>query len=91
MNTDTEHPEPIVLRRYGKEWRALMLKAELEAAGIPAWVEGGVTAGFRAEAPGEAVVSVRTQDAQRALEIAEAFDDRGHEDHDEDKDQDSTS
>ncbi|MDY7108624.1 MAG: DUF2007 domain-containing protein [Planctomycetota bacterium] len=51
------------------EMEATLLVARLEAAGIAARVEGGISAGFRAEAPGGARVLVAARDLARARAV----------------------
>ncbi len=48
---------------------ASILVSFLNDAGIDAWPEGGISAGFRAEAPGNANVLVRERDLQRAISL----------------------
>ena len=70
----TDHLAPVVLTERTTEWQATMLANALEAQGIVAKTTGGLTAGFRAEAPGMVQVLVRTQDLQRAKKFLEAWD-----------------
>lgn len=67
--------EPVVVAMPASEVQAAILQAALEAEGIPSWVLGGLTSGFRAEAPGRAKLVVRTADADRARAILARADD----------------
>ena len=58
-----------ILQTVPSEQEAAMLVARLDNAGIDAWSEGGITSGFRAEAPGSTNVMVRRQDLARAVSI----------------------
>lgn len=60
--------EPVVVGEFENELAANLVVTRLEDAGIPSWVTGQLTAGFRAEAPGRVRVLVRAVDAERALE-----------------------
>ena len=51
------------------EGEATILAARLVDVGIDAWVEGGITAGYRAEAPGGARLLVHQRDLEQAAEI----------------------
>jgi hypothetical protein len=51
------------------EAQAAMIVAALEDAGIRAYMQGGLTAGFRAEAPGGVEVMVERADIGRAQEV----------------------
>ncbi len=51
------------------EAQAALIVAALEDAGINANAQGGLTAGFRAEAPGGVDVFVRRSDLERAREV----------------------
>lgn len=74
-NDSTDASEPVVVAYATSEVQGAILRAALESEGIPAWLIGGLTAGFRAEAPGQAKLVVRAQDAERAKQIlAEASD-----------------
>ena len=65
--------EPAVLAVVGTEVEATLIVAALNDAGIEARTSGGLTAGFRAEAPGAAKVLVHQDDLARALETLTAF------------------
>lgn len=67
MTTNPDRLE--VLKSYANEMEAAPIVAALEAAGIQAKTMGGFTAGFRAEAPGDVQVIVRSEDLQRAKEL----------------------
>ena len=62
----TDHSEPITLAAFPDELYAQMLVDALSDQGIMAEVAGGITGGFRAEAPGMVKVLVRASDKQRA-------------------------
>lgn len=68
-NESTDASEPVVVAHASSEVQAAILRSALEAEGIPAWLIGGLTAGFRAEAPGQAKLVVRAQDAERARQV----------------------
>jgi hypothetical protein len=69
MSLAGEDREPVVVAQPTSEVEAAILRAALESAGIPAWVVGGLTSGFRAEAPGRARVLVRRSDEARARAV----------------------
>lgn len=58
--------DAVVIARFPDELSALLLVADLEAAGIPAHMLGGLTAQLRVEAPGLVSVLVRRGDRVRA-------------------------
>ena len=58
-----------VLRTLPTEMHATILVARLNEVGIDAWVEGGISSGYRAEAPGNANVLVRQDDLPRARSV----------------------
>jgi hypothetical protein len=60
-----------LLRVVPTEVEATILIARLAEDGIEAQIEGGVSAGFRAEAPGGARVLVRGRDLERADRLLE--------------------
>lgn len=66
MSTPTEPSDPVVIARPSSEVEAAILRGVLEAEGIPSWILGGLTSGFRAEAPGKTKLAVRAADADRA-------------------------
>lgn len=57
---------PIVLTTVMTEAEAAILVAQLEDHGIPAQISGGLTGGFRAEAPGSVRVLVHEENMERA-------------------------
>lgn len=59
----------VVLTTRPNEALAQLLVATLEAEGVRAEASGGLTAGFRAEAPGVVRVLVREEDLEHAREI----------------------
>lgn len=66
---------PMVLTTVPTEVQAEMIVAALAGRGVEARTEGGLTGGFRAEAPGRVQVIVRQADleqAQNALRAIEA-------------------
>lgn len=56
----------VVVRSVPSEMLASIVVSHLEGAGIEAWSEGGITSGYRAEAPGYVNVLVRESDVSRA-------------------------
>ena len=64
MTSDAEKTQ--LLRLVPTEVEATILVARLAEARIEAWIEGGLSAGFRAEAPGGARVLVHRRDLERA-------------------------
>lgn len=73
----TDHSEPITLAFFPDEMYAQMLVNALSDEGIMAQVAGGLTGGFRAEAPGMVKVLVRAADAEQAKGVFSAWE---HED-----------
>ncbi|MAT70949.1 MAG: hypothetical protein CMJ58_15665 [Planctomycetaceae bacterium] len=66
--------ELVVVKSVRDEMEAAMVVALLERIGVDAVADGGFTAGFRAEAPGEVAIRVRREDeaaARQALDGAE--------------------
>ncbi len=78
-----DQSEPVVIARPSTEIEAAIMRGALDAEGIPSWVVGGLTAGFRAEAPGQAKLLVRAVDAEQAREILARAEARADEDTDE--------
>ena len=72
MSTPSDPAEPVVVAMPNTEIEAAILQSTLEAEGIPSWVLGGLTSGFRAEAPGRTKLAVRAADAERARAILKA-------------------
>jgi hypothetical protein len=64
-----DRDQSVVLSRFPDELSAVLLVGELNAAGIPAVVVGGLTAQMRAEAPGLVSVLVRLGDLERAQQL----------------------
>lgn len=60
---------PVAVFYAASEWQAQLVAARLDASGIAAQVAGGITGGYRAEAPGSVQVMVRAEDLARAEEI----------------------
>jgi hypothetical protein len=69
--------EPVLLTMRANETSAVLLVGALEQEGIRAMLEGQLTSGFRAEAPGQVRVLVRGEDLERAQQVLEAFDSAG--------------
>ena len=67
--TVADRDQSVVLSRFPDELSAVLLVGELNAAGIPAVVVGGLTAQMRAEAPGLVSVLVRLGDLERAEQV----------------------
>lgn len=74
---------PVVIAECQSEVHAAILRAALAAEEIPAWIEGALTAGFRAEAPGRCRLLVRADDAAKARAVLEPDGDREQPDGDE--------
>ena len=55
------------------EAEGALIVSALEAQNIEAHLEGGLTASFRAEAPGEARILVREEDVANATEVVGQF------------------
>jgi hypothetical protein len=64
MSTDEDNQ--VVLSTFANELEAAAAVTTLQALGVEALVMGGYTAGFRAEAPGDVRVVVRSRDLERA-------------------------
>ncbi len=60
-----------ILRSVPTEMHAAILVSRLNEGGIDAWAEGGISSGYRAEAPGNANVLVRQHDLPRAISVLE--------------------
>ncbi len=71
--------DPVVLTARPNEALASLLVGALEQEGIRAVMEGQLTAGFRAEAPGMVRVLVRSEDLEEARLVLEVFDSAGDE------------
>ena len=69
MSAVPNHPEVLITVR--NELEAMPLIAALAELGIEASSTGGFTAGFRAEAPGEVQIIVRSEDLARATAALE--------------------
>lgn len=67
MTTSTDNP--VTLTTVPTDLEARMIASTLNANGVEAQVTGEFTAGFRAEAPGQVRVVVRSEDLVRAKEI----------------------
>lgn len=66
--TTSDPNEPVTVGEFASELEASFIVSALDVAGVPAWITGQLTAGFRAEAPGRVRVLVRSSDAERARE-----------------------
>ncbi len=66
--TKPDPNQPVVVGDFATELEASFIVSALDVAGVPAWVTGQITAGFRAEAPGRVRVLVRASDAEKARE-----------------------
>jgi Putative prokaryotic signal transducing protein len=64
MTSDADRLE--TLTSTPNEPQAAMIVSALKDSGIDAVAEGGLTAGFRAETPGEVHIMVRQKDLDRA-------------------------
>lgn len=73
----TDAKEPVTLAFFPQELHAQMLADALRDEGIEAEVSGGVTGGFRAEAPGVVKVLVHASDVERAQKVFEAWEHQG--------------
>ncbi|MFK7959049.1 MAG: DUF2007 domain-containing protein [Phycisphaerales bacterium] len=65
----TTPDQPVAVFYASSEWQANLVASRLDASGIAAQVAGGITGGYRAEAPGSVQVMVRAEDKARAEEI----------------------
>jgi hypothetical protein len=81
--SSSDPAEPVIVALPASEVEAAILKAALEAEGIPSWVLGALTSGFRAEAPGRAKLVVRAADADRARAVLKQPGDAEHLDGDD--------
>ncbi len=71
----TSRPDKLtILRSVPTEMHAAILVSHLNEGGIDAWSEGGISSGYRAEAPGNANVLVRQHDLPRAISVLEESD-----------------
>jgi nitrogen regulatory protein PII-like uncharacterized protein len=71
MTTDPHNP--VTLANFASDFEAAALVNALAASGIKASTTGGFTAGFRAEAPGEVHVIVRSEDKEQADKVLDEF------------------
>ena len=69
----SESPDVSTLVIVGNEFEATIIADALKDRDIEAQVSGGLTGGFRAEAPGRVKVLVRSEDFARAKAALEAF------------------
>ena len=67
MSSDPNNPE--VVTSVQNEIEASGIVASLADHGIQATTTGGFTAGFRAEAPGEVQIVVKSEDLARAKQL----------------------
>ena len=61
------------LASFGSEIEATMIADELQREGIQAQASGLLTAGFRAEAPGQVKVLIHIRDLDRARELLDDY------------------
>ena len=73
----TDPKEPITLAFFPQELHAQLLADALQEAGIEAEVSGGVTGGFRAEAPGMVKVLIHAEDKDKATAVFEEWEHQG--------------
>jgi hypothetical protein len=73
----TDPIQPITLAVFPEEIHAQLLVDYLRDQGIDAIVSGGVTGGFRAEAPGMVKVLVHTGDEERAKALFAEWEHQG--------------
>ena len=73
---------PILVAEFPTEALAAIFVATLREEGIEAVTTGGMTAGFRAEAPGMVLVQVHEKDVVRPRTLLEMFrqDSKGEQD-----------
>lgn len=71
MKTDPQNP--VTLANFASDFEAAPLVHALAACGIKASTTGCFTAGFRAEAPGEVHVIVRSEDLKKAQNVLAEF------------------
>lgn len=62
----THQVELKVVRSCRTEHEAVLARAALENAGVESTMQGALTSAFRTEAPGDVLVLVRDEDAERA-------------------------
>jgi|GEM_PF-5571638 len=72
-----DQDQTVNLVRCLSEIEAAAIVAQLREQGIKAEVSGGITGGFRAEAPGSIWVLVRRGDVERARAILDGSDPEG--------------
>ena len=65
--------KPVILDSTPTEAEAAMIVAALRDAGIRCQTQGALTAGFRAEAPGDVGILVRMADLERARVLLKEF------------------
>lgn len=68
----SEDAAPVVVAEYQTELEAGFAKSLLEGEGIECRTVGGITAGFRAEAPGRVRLLVHRSDFERARALLAA-------------------
>lgn len=73
----TDKSRPVVLTTRETEAEAALLAAALEEQGLEAMITGGLTSGFRAEAPGQVGILVHEVDLEHAIRVMRAFDSQG--------------
>ena len=73
----TNESDPVTLTAFNDEVFAVMLVDALSEAGIEATSAGGITGGFRAEAPGMVKVLVHADDLERATVFFKEWEHQG--------------
>lgn len=73
MTADDSQARPVLLTNVPNEQIAQLILNALQAEDIEAVTTGGLTAGFRAEAPGEVHIMVHERDLDRAKEVLVSF------------------
>ena len=69
--------KPACVGKYSTEFEASLVRNMLVEAGIPSEIAGGITAGFRAETPGDVQVLVPGAFEEEARLLIEDFSERG--------------
>lgn len=73
MSADDQAERPVILTNVLNEQIAQLIINALRDEDIEAVTTGGLTAGFRAEAPGEVHIMVHERDLARAKNVLTAF------------------
>ncbi|MBX3323359.1 MAG: DUF2007 domain-containing protein [Phycisphaeraceae bacterium] len=72
MHESEQQPDVVVAAKVASEIEANLIVAALVEHGIEARAVGGLTSGFRTEAPGKVRVLVRAEDAADAAAVIDA-------------------